>query len=155
MEKKPNVKQFNVKANHDMMKTLNTDGITLEVGSEAKIHLDCNPTTGYNWLIDKEDKTTNGKFSIDDSYKRDDADAMSMGVGGTSYITLKGLEEGEGMLKAVYARSWEFNVTDWDNEENKGMNQIKAKIVVKKAEVKADTPGEEGKDEAATTDNAD
>ena len=151
------MQEFNCKADHTLMKTLNEEGITLNVGGEAKIHLSCNPTTGYGWLIDTTDETMKGKFSAEEEYKRDDEDSMLMGVGGTSYINLKGLEEGEGMLKAVYARSWEFNVTDWDNEENMYMNQINAKITVKKAEekvVKADAPGEEANDEAATADNA-
>ena len=71
------------------------------------------------------------------------------GVGGTGYITIKGLEEGEAKLKAVYARSWEFDAENWDKQSNRGMSKIEATITVKKAEEKTDEekPATEGEAE--------
>ena len=134
---------------------MNKDGITLTVGSEAKISLSSNPTTGYGWIVNK--KSPDGKFTCDATYTPDPAPATMSGVGGTGYITIKGLEEGEGTLQAVYARSWEFDAEDWDKESNKGLKKIEAKVTVKKAEEKkeeekdaktAEKPAAEGEAEA-------
>ena len=111
---------------------MNKEGITLTVGSEAKIALSSNPTTGYGWIVDKE--SPDGKFACEATYTSDQAAPGMTGIGGTGYITIKGLEEGEAKLKAVYARSWEFDTEDWDNKSNRGMSRIEATVTVKKAE---------------------
>ena len=49
------------------MKLLNDEGITLTVGSEAKITLSSNPTTGYSWIVNKE--SPDGKFACEATYK--------------------------------------------------------------------------------------
>lgn len=153
-----NVQQFNVKGDKNVLELLNTEGITLTVGSEAKIALSSNPTTGYNWIVNKE--SPDGKFACEATYVKDEASPMMMGVGGTGYIKIKGLEEGEGKLKAVYARSWEFDEKDWDNKTNDAVSKIEAKVIVKKAEEKTEEEKKEeekteGDGEAATTDKAD
>ena len=99
---------------------MNNEGITLTVGSEAKIALSSNPTTGYGWIVNKE--SPDGKFACEATYVPDSAAPGITGVGGTGTITIKGLEEGEATLKAVYARSWEFDAEDWDNKSNRGMS---------------------------------
>ena len=124
---------------------MNTEGITLTVGSEAKITLSSNPTTGYGWIVNKE--SPDGKFACEATYVPDAAAPGMSGVGGTGYITIKGLEEGEGTLKAVYARSWEFDAEDWNNENNLGMSKIEAKVTVKKAEEKTEEEAEAKTDE--------
>lgn len=126
---------------------MNEKGITLSVGGEAKIALSSNPTTGYGWIVNKE--SPDGKFACEATYTPDPAPEMMSGIGGTGYITIKGLEEGEATLKAVYARSWEFDAENWDKESNKGMSKIEAKVTVKKAEEKTEEekPAAEGEAE--------
>ena len=142
-----NVQQFNCKGDREVLKKLNSEGITLTVGSEAKIALSSNPTTGYGWIVNKE--SPEGKFACEATYTADPAPEMMCGVGGTGFITIKGLEEGEGTLKAVYARSWEFDADDWDKESNMGMRKIEAKVTVKKAEEETDEePAAEGEAKA-------
>ena len=68
-----------------------------------------NPTTGYQWIFNKEAQDSNNPFyTIKDEYQRDPAPEELMGVGGKRVITLSMLRRGSTRFEMVRDRSWLF-----------------------------------------------
>lgn len=68
-----------------------------------RIELPSNPTTGFNWYIDKLDKTF---FKIKKSGFNPSASHL-IGAGGTAFWELVPMKQGYCRLRLLYYRSWE------------------------------------------------
>jgi inhibitor of cysteine peptidase len=84
-----------------------TETIQTKTGETFTISLNSNPSTGYDWQIDK----------IDNNYleyiKKDFVQNLPAmpGQGGTSTLYFKALKAGQTELRLVYCRSWECQKT--------------------------------------------
>jgi predicted secreted protein len=80
------------------------NGATAEVvvGSEIKLSLDENPTTGYTWNM-----TINGLEVVNDEYLPSDTSGTMVGSGGTHVWYLKANEAGTATISGIYMRQWE------------------------------------------------
>lgn len=80
------------------------NGATAEVnvGSEIKLTLDENPTTGYTWNM-----TITGLTVLDNAYVPSDTSGTMVGSGGTHVWYLKANEEGTATISGIYMREWE------------------------------------------------
>lgn len=79
--------------------------ITLEPGEEFDIVLEANPSTGYRWEIDPEiDGTALVEVVGEPSFV---SQSDLPGSGGKTTFTFRALEEGSGLLKLKFWRSFE------------------------------------------------
>ncbi len=79
-------------------------GIQTNVGNEFIIALDANPTTGYNWNEEYNDKLLE---LTSKEYKPDEKAAGLTGAGGTQYYRFQARHIGSVEIKFAYQRSWE------------------------------------------------
>ncbi len=84
------------------------NGKTVEVarGSEVKVVLESNPTTGYSWQV-KEVDTAILKQVGEAQFK---ADSSAIGAGGKETFTFNAASAGQTTLKMEYRRPWEKDV---------------------------------------------
>jgi inhibitor of cysteine peptidase len=80
--------------------------ITLHTGDTLVIHLDGNPTTGYNWDVSRVDVSVlqaqgDVQFTPDTS---------AIGSGGTVVLTFLAASTGQTTLQLAYHRSWVMDV---------------------------------------------
>lgn len=92
----------------DAVLVLTDDDIGAEVdlaaGERFEVHLDSNPTTGYGWELAA--MTTEGVVTLESStYLAPDTDLM--GAGGTEVFVFMAGDEGAGVLRLEYVRSFE------------------------------------------------
>ena len=96
---------------HDESLTIteNDQGKTIEIqkGSLLNVELEGNPTTGYIWEV--APGSTKILLQTDEPTFTNSSDAL--GAGGTITIKFKAQETGEGILKLIYHRPWEENVS--------------------------------------------
>ena len=78
-----------------------TDKIQAKVGEEFSIELESNPTTGYQWQEDVD----NRKLRLTD--RKFDSSAKTIGASGKEILTFKTLEEGTSTIRLNYKRAWE------------------------------------------------
>ena len=81
--------------------------VAATVGKEFKITLQCNPTTGYQWVLAKAPDEKLVKL-LGSEYKR--LDSKLMGAGGDMVWTFKALAEGKAEIRLDYIRPWERGV---------------------------------------------
>lgn len=74
--------------------------VSINEGSQLKISLDENPTTGYSWNV----TVTPGLAIVDSQYS---SSSHLTGAGGTREWTIKATGKGQQQFSAVYCRSWE------------------------------------------------
>jgi inhibitor of cysteine peptidase len=81
------------------------NGKTVEVtkGSDLKVVLESNPTTGYKWEV-KEVDASILKQAGEAAYK---ADSDAVGAGGKETFTFNAVGAGQTTLKMEYRRPWE------------------------------------------------
>jgi inhibitor of cysteine peptidase len=78
--------------------------VTATVGKEFKITLQCNPTTGYQWVLAKAADEKLVKLLRSD-YRR--LDSKLTGSGGDMVWTFRALAEGKTQMELNYVRPWE------------------------------------------------
>jgi inhibitor of cysteine peptidase len=78
--------------------------ITVKVGQEFKLTLQCNATTGYQWVLAKPLDEKLVKL-LGNEYKR--LDSKLVGSGGDMVWTFQALAEGKAEIGLNYVRSWE------------------------------------------------
>ena len=86
---------------------------SVNVGSEIKIVLKGNPTTGYTWEVDSF--STNKLQQIGSrEYCRDEQSGakLRVGVGGEFMFRFKAVQQGKGDIQMIYRRSWETTAYD-------------------------------------------
>lgn len=81
--------------------------IAATVGKEFRITLQCNPTTGYQWVLAKAPDEKLAKLLRSD-YKRPNSELA--GAGGEMVWTFRALAEGKTQMELDYVRSWEKGV---------------------------------------------
>jgi inhibitor of cysteine peptidase len=81
--------------------------VAATVGKEFKITLQCNPTTGYQWVLAKAPDEKLAKLLRSD-YKR--PDSKLVGAGGDMVWTFRALTEGQTQVELNYVRPWEKGV---------------------------------------------
>ena len=81
--------------------------VAATVGKEFKITLQCNPTTGYQWVLAKAPDEKLAKLLRSD-YKR--LDSRLIGAGGDMVWTFRALTEGQTQVELNYVRPWEKGV---------------------------------------------
>jgi inhibitor of cysteine peptidase len=77
--------------------------IDLVVGDELEISLQGNPTTGYEWMIDRMD--TKALSLVNDPEYKSTGDAL--GASGQYFIRIKTLSPGDTTVRLVYRRSFD------------------------------------------------
>jgi inhibitor of cysteine peptidase len=82
--------------------------VAATVGKEFKITLQCNPTTGYQWVLAKAPDEKLAKLLRSD-YKR--LDSKLVGAGGDMVWIFQALAEGQTQMELNYVRPWEKGVT--------------------------------------------
>lgn len=79
--------------------------ITVEKGTEIAIELPSNPTTGFDWYIEKLPENLEPAGAK--TYVSSKTDKNVVGAGGTTKFTFKAVKSGEGTLVLIYKRHWE------------------------------------------------
>ncbi len=81
------------------------NGKTIEVakGSEVKVVLESNPTTGYSWQVKEVDAVILKQVG-EAQFK---ADSSAVGAGGKETFTFNAASAGQTTLKMEYRRPWE------------------------------------------------
>lgn len=85
----------------------------VNAGSEIRIVLEGNPTTGYSWGV--ASFSTNKLQQVGDAQYRpaEQSDKQPrVGVGGHFVFKFKAIESGRANLELVYRRSWETTACD-------------------------------------------
>jgi predicted secreted protein len=85
---------------------LNSYKIKLSVGEKISINVPCNPTTGYDWVIDS---VKGDSIEISTSYQPSD---QSIGAGGIRNFTIKGLKSGIVVVNLTHKRAWEVETLE-------------------------------------------
>jgi inhibitor of cysteine peptidase len=80
--------------------------VKLKKGCILAVQLAGNPTTGFTWLIDKNNKTVLAPVGKTE-YLRDPAPEGIVGRGGKYTFQFKAAKSGTSELKLVYKRPWE------------------------------------------------
>ena len=86
---------------------------SVNAGSEIKIILKGNPTTGYSW--DVASYSTNRLQQIrtvEYLQSEQSGEKHRVGVGGKFVFRFKAVGSGQGQIKLIYRRSWETNSSD-------------------------------------------
>ena len=78
--------------------------LTVKVGQEFKLTLQCNATTGYQWVLAKAPDEKLVKL-VGSEYKR--RDSKLVGAGGDMVWTFQALAEGKAEIGLNYVRPWE------------------------------------------------
>ena len=78
-----------------------SDEIKTKVGETFSIELESNPTTGYQWEENFDEK----KVKLID--KNFDSSSTAVGAGGKETFTFKVLSEGSSTIRLGYKRAWE------------------------------------------------
>ena len=104
MDKTPNERA------HDVTLTVTNAGeiVTLSLGETLQIRLDSNPTTGYQWRRHVADAAVLRQVGEVMFVKPDDP---MLGAGGTEVFTFQAIAPGRTMVKLVYLRPWEKDLT--------------------------------------------
>ena len=96
------------------MSQLSQTGVPMKAGDSLTFSVRGNPTTGYTWNVREE--AANGLFSVEESYKVDEADPSFTGVPGTYYFTLTaGNAAGSGDFSIWNGRTWEGEQNSLDS----------------------------------------
>ena len=84
--------------------------IRAELGQPFNISLESNPTTGYIWTVDFDNKFLSGGAEIDGTINT--VRPALMGSGGRQIFSFTPIREGQTIVSAVYKRSWEEAAAD-------------------------------------------
>lgn len=87
----------------------NGSTIELRVGDKVKLNLAGNPTTGYNWTVERLD------FSIlkqtgEPEFKQTSENQNRLGAGGLIIYNFEAIQKGTTSLRMIYHRPWEKDV---------------------------------------------
>jgi len=82
----------------------NNKEYTMAAGQSFTLSLPGNPSTGYSWMMDIEDKTL---LHVDSEGFQAGSDSRLVGQGGTNWWKLTALKSGTTKVKLIYARPWE------------------------------------------------
>lgn len=76
-----------------------------------KTALPCNPTTGYDWVLDEAAPETDhlDRVLVQTEYVQNAAAKGRAGAGGERRITVSGISPGEATVRLYYVRSWEWD----------------------------------------------
>jgi inhibitor of cysteine peptidase len=105
--------------------------VAATVGKEFKITLQCNPTTGYQWVLAKAPDEKLAKL-LRSEFKR--PNSKLVGVGGEMRWTFQALAEGQTQMELNYIRLWEKGVKPAQT------TNFVIVIKAKKAPAKAEAP---------------
>jgi len=84
----------------------NGKSVQMPLGSEFRIVLEGNPTTGYSWNA----TLSEGLKLLDSNFTQSEHSQGMVGVGGNFYWDIRAAEMGEQHFSAIYGRPWE-NIT--------------------------------------------
>ena len=110
------------------------EGVILEKdGGLTYFSVESNASTGYSWIID-ESACSEDILTVEESYAPPepemivDGKAVEMaGAPGTSYFTFTGGDKGDCTFKMAYARSWEFN---WEETNDNFARMITIPVTI-------------------------
>lgn len=78
--------------------------ISVEINESFMVSVDANPTTGYGWQAEFDEKYLE---LLSQTYQEDFHEESIVGVGGKETLLFKGLRAGETQLTLSYLRPWE------------------------------------------------
>ncbi len=110
------------------------EGVILKKdGGLVYFSVESNASTGYSWIIN-ESACSEDILTVEESYAPPepemivDGEAVEMsGAPGTSYFTFTGGDKGDCTFKMAYARSWEFN---WEETNDNFAQMIEIPVTV-------------------------
>ncbi len=79
--------------------------INVKKGTKILIKLPSNPTTGFDWYVEK--LPDNIEAIGAKTYISSNSDKNVVGAGGITEFTFKAVKSGEGTLVLIYKRNWE------------------------------------------------
>jgi len=77
--------------------------VTMPSGTEFRVSLKGNPTTGYSWNA----TLSEGLELLDSNFTTDEHPAGMVGVGGAFFWDVRAIEKGTQEFSAIYMRPWE------------------------------------------------
>ena len=83
--------------------------IEIGVGKQFIIVLEANPTTGYGWETDFDERFLK---LVESEFKPAKAEKGMVGVGGEQRFTFEGVNEGRTEVTLTYKRPWEQDFAD-------------------------------------------
>lgn len=93
-----------------LTKADNGSTVTLKVGDVLQVQLESNPSTGFSWQVNPEDKAVLAPLGAS-TFDLGPGKTPIPGGGGTETFTFNAVSEGQTTLTLVYIRPWETNVT--------------------------------------------
>ena len=84
--------------------------IRAELGQPFNISLESNPTTGYIWTVDFDNKFLSGGAEIDGTINT--VRPALMGAGGQQIFSFTPIREGRTIVSSAYKRPWEETAAD-------------------------------------------
>ncbi|MDD1759916.1 MAG: protease inhibitor I42 family protein [Methanothrix sp.] len=81
------------------------DSIRAELGQTFSISLESNPTTGYIWTVDFDQRFLNGVTELNGTISS--MRPMLIGTGGQQIFSFTPIKEGQTIISAIYKRPWE------------------------------------------------
>ncbi len=81
------------------------DVIRAKLRQPFDIILDSNPTTGYTWTVDFDDRFVNGGAELNGTLNT--IRPALIGAGGQQIFSFTPIEPGQTMISAIYKRPWE------------------------------------------------
>ena len=94
------------KLNSLRLAVMTSVGLPVEQGASVRFAVACNPSTGYTWNVVKE--SSNGFFTVTNTFIQDYAPDGWTGVGGTCYFTVEaGSAPGDGIFEISHGRAWD------------------------------------------------
>ena len=94
------------------MSRLEKSGMYIEDGEQKIYSVEENPSTGYEWIVDKS-ACSEDIVSIDDDFEKAIVPEDYVGAPGTKHFIFTGISEGSCEFRMAYARPWEFK---WGDE---------------------------------------
>ena len=86
---------------------------SVNAGSEIKIVLEGNPTTGYSWAVASFSTNKLQQIgAVEYSQSEQSGEKHRVGVGGKFMFRFKAVGSGQGHIKLIYRRLWETTASD-------------------------------------------
>jgi len=103
-------KKAEVKESVKLTENDNRRFVILQKGQRLVVELEENPTTGYRWQF-KEGGLPDVLTQVGSKFEPYSTEPTRVGAGGKRTFTFEAVEYGNGMLKLVYCRPWQCELS--------------------------------------------
>jgi len=88
----------------------NRRAVRLTKGQRLVLELEENPSTGYKWQF-RDDGLPDVVKLVDSKFEPYSTEPTRLGVGGKRFFTFEAVEYGNGLIKLVYCRPWQCELS--------------------------------------------